>query len=57
MFQNLNANSKYVVSISMRNAVGEGPAATAEVVTPPEASGELLLFVLLTGETNFNFNR
>ncbi|KAK6636659.1 hypothetical protein RUM43_010321 [Polyplax serrata] len=38
MFQNLNANSKYVVSISMRNAVGEGPAATAEVVTPPEAS-------------------
>lgn len=39
MFQNLNANSKYVISISMRNAVGEGPTATAEISTFPEPSG------------------
>jgi len=40
MFQNLNANSKYLVSVSMRNSVGEGPAAIVEISTPPEPQGQ-----------------
>lgn len=43
MFQNLNANSKYLVSVSMRNAEGEGPAAMAEITTPPEPLGKVLI--------------
>lgn len=45
MFQNLNANTKYIVSVSMRNAVGEGPPATVEVQTPPEPSGILTFLI------------
>lgn len=36
MFRNLLPGRNYSVSVAMRNGVGEGPAATAVVSTPPE---------------------
>lgn len=36
MFQNLLPGRNYSVSVAMRNGVGEGPAATAVVSTPPQ---------------------
>ncbi|XP_074098359.1 receptor protein-tyrosine kinase sevenless isoform X3 [Cotesia typhae] len=36
MFQNLKPNQNYSVSVSMRNAVGDGPPAVTYITTPPE---------------------
>lgn len=44
MFRNLEPNSEYVVSVSMRNAVGEGPAAKIVLSTPPEPNGKYFSF-------------
>lgn len=39
MFQNLVAARNYSVSVSMRNAAGQGPTATAFVFTPAHPQG------------------
>lgn len=36
MFQNLEARKNYSISVTMRNGVGEGPAATVYISTTPE---------------------
>ncbi|XP_034935442.1 proto-oncogene tyrosine-protein kinase ROS isoform X2 [Chelonus insularis] len=36
MFQNLKPNQNYSVSVSMRNAIGDGPPAVIYITTPPE---------------------
>lgn len=36
MFQNLLPGRNYSVSVAMRNGVGEGPAASTVVSTPPQ---------------------
>ncbi|KOC66937.1 Proto-oncogene tyrosine-protein kinase ROS [Habropoda laboriosa] len=36
MFQNLEPNKNYSISVTMRNGVGEGPPAVTHVVTTPE---------------------
>lgn len=35
MFQNLEPEREYEVSVAMRNAVGEGPRAFVRISTPP----------------------
>lgn len=40
MFQNLMPSRNYSVSVSMRNAAGLGPSATAYVATPAYSEGE-----------------
>lgn len=39
MFQNLEPNKNYTISVSMRNAVGDGPPAVIYITTPPEPAG------------------
>lgn len=39
MFQNLEPNKNYSISVTMRNGVGEGPPAVTYVVTTPEPAG------------------
>lgn len=39
MFQNLEPNRNYTVSVSMRNSVGLGPASQVLVSTPPPPTG------------------
>lgn len=41
MFQNLEPNQNYSVSVTMRNGVGEGPPATIYISTTPEPTGTL----------------
>jgi len=41
MFQNLEPNQNYSVSVTMRNSVGEGPPATIYISTTPEPTGTL----------------
>ncbi|XP_011869660.1 PREDICTED: proto-oncogene tyrosine-protein kinase ROS isoform X2 [Vollenhovia emeryi] len=36
MFQNLEPSENYVISVTMRNGVGEGPPATINITMPPE---------------------
>lgn len=42
MFQNLEPNKNYSVSVTMRNSVGEGPPATIYISTNPEPTGTYL---------------
>lgn len=39
MFQNLEPNQNYSVSVTMRNGVGEGPPAIIYISTMPEPTG------------------
>ena len=41
MFQNLEPNKNYSVSVTMRNAEGEGPPAVIYISTSPEPAGNL----------------
>ena len=56
MFRNLEPNSEYVVSVSMRNAVGEGPAAQILVSTPPEPNGNHFYFFFINLLYDLFFN-
>lgn len=50
MFQNLEPNQNYSVSVTMRNGVGEGPPATIYISTTPEPIGMLQ-------ENKYTFNK
>lgn len=39
MFQNLESNKNYSISVTMRNGVGEGPPAVTYIMTTPEPAG------------------
>lgn len=39
MFQNLEPNKNYSISVTMRNGVGEGPPAVTYIMTTPEPAG------------------
>lgn len=41
MFQNLEPNQNYSVSVTMRNGVGEGPSAIINISTTREPTGAL----------------
>lgn len=56
MFQNLEPNQNYSVSVTMRNGVGEGPPAIIYISTTREPTGTLRRVIYIYISINKNAN-